>query len=283
MNRLDPVSGMLVSPPTRSSTPEILRAASWGILMVACALAVARGISLAYNFPDRLAHALTDLSLAVIFADAWALGLAVFRKSTRTPLRIPTKTPLILGPMHLAIWYWSVHLRSFEVLYRLEPIDELGGVYALRWEVLLLLILLAVVSVVTTVFQTRLVGWVLVSENTAVPEHPVQGESGSEPDMPAGPEHVYEAQVILNNLGYEIGGIDGTVGEPTRHALKRFQESCGLNPTGDVTILTMIELRNRWAGNESPPPGQSLLAVSSHIVNRLLLTITKLWRKRSDS
>jgi|GEM_PF-1491114 hypothetical protein len=283
MNRLDPVSSMLVSPPTRSSTSEILRGASWAILIVACGVAVARATSLAYNFPDRLAHVLTDLSIVSILADAWALGLAVFRKSTRTPLRIPTKTPLILGPLHLAIWYWSVYLGSFEVLYGFERLDDLGGVYTLRWDVLLLLILLAGISVVTTVLQTRLVGWVLVSENTAVPEYPVQSESVSEPDMPAGPEHVYEAQVILNNLGYEIGGIDGIVGEPTRQALKRFQESCGLNPTGDVTILTMIELRNRWAGEESPPPGQSLLAVSSHILKRVLLRIPKLWRKKSDS
>jgi hypothetical protein len=283
MNRLDPVSGMLVTRSGRSSSPEILRSITWAIFALAAILAIFLGIYFAYNFQDRLAQTLSEVSLTILIVDFWALGLSLFRRTARTPLRIPIRTPLVLAPLHLALWYWSRYLISFDVFYRLEPIDELAGIYTMKWEVFLLLLVLSSVSVVSAVFQTRLVGWVLLSENTAVPEDPPIRDPGSEPDMPAGPEHIYEAQVILNHLGYEMGGIDGKVSETTRTAVKDFQESCGLDPSGEVTILTIIELRNRWAGEESPPPGQSVKAISGHIVKRLISRATTFWQKRKNS
>ena len=283
MNRLDPVSGMLVSRSENGSSPEILRTITWGILIMALVLALLMGNHLAHNFTDRAVRFLSEVSLTVLLVDFWALGIRLFRKTCRTPLRIPTSTPLILIFLHLALCYWSRHLISFEVLYRLEPMEELAGVYLVRWGIVLLLVVLSCISVATSIFQTRLVGRVLISETTAVPEISQVRDLGSEPDMPAGPEHVYEAQVILNNLGYAIGGIDGKVSESTSKALGEFQESCGLDPSGELTILTMIELRNRWAGEASPPPGQSAKALIGHVVRRLTNRVAALWEKWRDS
>ena len=128
MNRLDPVSGMLVSRSENGSSPEILRTITWGILIMALVLALLMGNHLAHNFTDRAVRFLSEVSLTVLLVDFWALGIRLFRKTGRTPLRIPTRTPLILIFLHLALCYWSRHLISFEVLYRLEPMEELAGV-----------------------------------------------------------------------------------------------------------------------------------------------------------
>ena len=101
------------------------------------------------------------------------------------------------------------------------------------------------VGTVAVFFEIRLLRWVLISEDTAVVEEK-QEEPESESDMPAGPEHNYEAQTILNRLGYETGPVDGELNEATREALRKFQADAGLDATGEVTMLTAIELRNRW-------------------------------------
>ena len=52
--------------------------------------------------------------------------------------------------------------------------------------------------------------------------------------------------MILNRLEYETGPVDGELNDATREALRKFQADAGLDPTGEVTMLTVIELRNRW-------------------------------------
>ena len=59
--------------------------------------------------------------------------------------------------------------------------------------------LLWMVGTVAVFFEVRLLHWVLISEDTAVVE--AQSEEAEEAsDMPAGPEHNYEVQTILNRL-----------------------------------------------------------------------------------
>ena len=101
------------------------------------------------------------------------------------------------------------------------------------------------VGTVAVFFEVRPLRWVLISEDTVVVEEK-QEEPESESDMPAGPEHTYEVQTILNRLGYATGPVDGELNEATRDALRKFQADAGLDPTGEVTVLTVIELRNRW-------------------------------------
>lgn len=54
--------------------------------------------------------------------------------------------------------------------------------------------------------------------------------------------------MILNRLGYETWPVDWELSEATREALRNFRTVAGLGPTGEVTMLTVIELRSRWAG-----------------------------------
>ena len=54
--------------------------------------------------------------------------------------------------------------------------------------------------------------------------------------------------MILNRLGYETGPVDGELSEATREALRNYQADAGLDPTGTVTMLTVIELGRLRAG-----------------------------------
>ena len=151
---------------------------------------------------------------------------------------------------------------SFDLFYRLEVEGVFGGRYLVQWGTALLLGLVAFISLTVSFFESRLVQWVLISEGTAVDREPDIIDTGKESDIQLGLEYLYEAQIILHNLGYDVGGIDGKMNKKTEEALKKFQLSCGLKPTSYVTALTLIELRGLWEGNQEPPPGQSAKAFS---------------------
>ena len=48
--------------------------------------------------------------------------------------------------------------------------------------------------------------------------------------------------MILNRLGYETWPVDWELSEATREALRNSQADAGLDPTVEVTMLTVIEL-----------------------------------------
>lgn len=48
----------------------------------------------------------------------------------------------------------------------------------------------------------------------------------------------------LNNLGYECGRGDGQIDEPTRKALRRFQQRHGLEASGQITPETRVKLKD---------------------------------------
>jgi hypothetical protein len=221
------------------------------------------------NPVDAAARGASLVPLLFVGFDGWALGLSLLRRRASTPLYVPAKTPAILAAVHLLIWLWTRHLASFDALYHLEPLGGGAGIYAVRWGSTLFLGLLVTASCVIAVLQARMISWVLISEQTAAPATPAHEEAADEPDAPLGPEHVYEAQMLLNNLGFAVGRIDGDLGDTTRQALIQFQAEASLRQTGQVTVLTMIELRNRWATQEAPQPGQTALALSGHLLRRL--------------
>ena len=107
--------------------------------------------------------------------------------------------------------------------------------------------MLAALSAVSAGLEARLVRWVLISEKTAKVEPADSGEWPAEADMPVGDEHLYEAQMMLEQLGFGPLEVDGEGGAQTRDALERFQESCGLAATGELSVVTLVELRNRWS------------------------------------
>ena len=83
--------------------------------------------------------------------------------------------------------------------------------------------------------------------------------------------------MILNNLGYDVGGIDGIINDLTREALRTFQATCGLDPNGDLTMLTVVELRSKWTGPDEPAPGQSIRAISEHMARRAAACVASWW------
>lgn len=273
MNRLDPVSGQLAARRPPSRTAAYLRGGTWGALALGLALAVWLGGRLEANPTDRIARALACLPLTLVLVDAWSLGIALLRRPAHTPLRVPVKTPPVLAAFHLGVWLWASYLASFEVFYRLAWQDELAGVYEVRPGVALLLGGLALGALAAAFFEVRLVRWVLISEETAAPA------PGGEADLPVGPEHVYEAQMLLNNLGYGAGPIDGELRDATRAALKRFQAERRLEPSGEVTALTMIELRNRWTAQEGAAPGRSAKALCEHVARRAARRAADWWAR----
>ena len=263
-----------------SRTALYFRLGTWTVPALALGAAVWIGLRLEANPADQAARTLAELSLTLLLVDLWALGIALFRKSERTPLRVPVKTPVVLSAVHVGFWLWGRYLVSFDLFYRLEPAGVLGGDYVVRWGTALLLGLVALTSLAAAFFEARLVQWVLISEDTAVGGEPDRLDSDQESDMQLGAEHLYEAQVILHNLGYDVGGIDGEMNASTQNALQQFQAAHGLEQTGEVTVLTMIELRNQWAGREEPPPGQSVKALSEHVARQAAGWMSTWWRQR---
>ena len=269
MNRLDPVSGQLVAGHKARSASGVLRAATWTILAGCFAAAAVLGALLAGNPTDAAARSAALVPLLLLVFDGWALAITLLRGGKRSPLRVPTRTPVILAVVHLLAGVWAHHLSSFDGLYRLQPIADGAGAYEVGWWPALLLCGLAAVSLSAAVLQARMVDRVLISEKTSAAATAPTVSAADEPDVPLGHEHVYEAQVLLNNLGYGVDRIDGELGKPTRSALDCFQAEADLPRSGQVTALTMIELRNRWAAQGIPRPGQNALAVGNHVLRRL--------------
>ncbi|WP_285674416.1 peptidoglycan-binding domain-containing protein, partial [Paralimibaculum aggregatum] len=55
-------------------------------------------------------------------------------------------------------------------------------------------------------------------------------------------ERVRALQMALNDLGYDVGGVDGAFGAGTDRALRRFQTDNGLTPNGIVDEQTAVAL-----------------------------------------
>lgn len=58
---------------------------------------------------------------------------------------------------------------------------------------------------------------------------------------------IYEAQLLLNKLGYDVGPADGQIGPKTRDAVRAFQMKNGLEATGQITPRFLSHL-SRQAG-----------------------------------
>lgn len=61
---------------------------------------------------------------------------------------------------------------------------------------------------------------------------------------------VREIQINLNRLGYDSGKEDGLLGEKTQDAIKTFQSTLGISPTGHVSEELLLLLKAR-TGDES--------------------------------
>ena len=58
---------------------------------------------------------------------------------------------------------------------------------------------------------------------------------------------VYQAQIHLNELGFDIGEPDGVAGERFQQAVKVFQSTMGISPDGQISIELMAALEKKRA------------------------------------
>ncbi|MBF2734556.1 MAG: peptidoglycan-binding protein [Betaproteobacteria bacterium AqS2] len=54
---------------------------------------------------------------------------------------------------------------------------------------------------------------------------------------------VRDAQMLLKDLGYDAGGVDGRLGTKTRAAIRAFQEDEGVAQSGEVDVGLLSRLR----------------------------------------
>ncbi len=245
MNRLQPEPGPTAPTVERSRTALLLRGGTWIVLAVSLLAPAWWAWTRESGTTERALGFLAETPLLLMLVDFWTLAIARFWRPARSPLRVPVRTPIVLAFVHAALWLCMRYLLAPEVLDRSGTAVGGEGDLAIRWGFALLFGLPWLIATVAVFFEIRLLRWVLISEDTAVVEEkPEEADEAS--DMPAGPEHTYEAQTILNRLGYETGPVDGELNAATREALRKFQSDAGLDPTGEMTMMTVIELRNRW-------------------------------------
>jgi peptidoglycan hydrolase-like protein with peptidoglycan-binding domain len=75
-------------------------------------------------------------------------------------------------------------------------------------------------------------------------QDPTSGTSGTMAPAAAAlsPEQVRRVQQRLVEVGHDPGTVDGVMGEKTREALRSFQQTRGLEPTGEPDGQTLAEL-----------------------------------------
>lgn len=64
-------------------------------------------------------------------------------------------------------------------------------------------------------------------------------------ERPLTREEIYEMQILLNGLGFDVGEPDGAVGSRTREAVRAFQLSEGLPADSHVSFELLTALRSR--------------------------------------
>ena len=79
------------------------------------------------------------------------------------------------------------------------------------------------------------------------PDNSVLASGAAVPMAAANPQHdlVTEAQLLLAELGFNVGTPDGKLGVRTVDALRRFQLQSGLEVTGEITPEVLNEMRAR--------------------------------------
>lgn len=275
MNRLD--TAQIEMPVVDTRLARSLVPATYLVAGAATASFLAWGISEGHNPVDQTFLGLAKIPLGLVVLDVWIVLLALLRREAPTPLRIPFKTPCILAVCHLLFGLLAGRLSRFESLYELVWVGERLGAYQVLWAPATGIVLLTLVSILLSGFEIRLARWVLISEVTSAPPAARTAPAETE-DVALGAEHLYEAQVLLNNLGYEVGTISGEMNDATTAAIRQFQGAAGLEVSGALTVKTMIDLRNRW--REEEDASNPVKAVSEHAARRTWSRIAGLFKRQ---
>ncbi|MBT4140776.1 MAG: hypothetical protein HOE48_22885 [Candidatus Latescibacteria bacterium] len=224
-------------------------------------MAVVLGIRGADNPTDQLAAVLVFVPLCLVFADFFVVGWMLFKTVGLRALGLPIGGVVL----HLLIWGWAQYLAAFEVFYRLQMHDEVYGVYEVRVGIAVLLGGLNVLAVGMAVYIIGVTGQLLADVII-----PIVGNELEEDDVPLDGDYIFDTQVLLNNIGYDIGGIDGVLGPKTETALKQFQAVTGLVSNGGISTLTLDALRRRSQQREKLSLIQTFLTFARYFSNRLV-------------
>jgi len=92
--------------------------------------------------------------------------------------------------------------------------------------------------------------WIPVSKTTLEPIRPRQSEGGTA----LSDDTVFKVQQRLHELGFYVrDNIDGQWGPSTAAAVKNFQRSKGMNPTGQIDLPTLTALDLTADDNQAQP------------------------------
>jgi len=257
------VAGSVVAPGAGSEAYWL-----WRMFGVCLIVGIVLGISRADNPTDQLASVLALLPLCFIGVDLCIIGQMLYQQIGMRALGLP----LGAGGLHLLIWAWAQYLAGFEVYYRLEMHTDFYGIYEVRLGIVVLLGGLSLLALGLAVYEIGVAGQ-LFGELSIPVGSGVLGED----DAPLEGDHIFDAQVLLNNVGYDIGGIDGVLGPKTQTALKQYQAVTGLAPEGVVTILTLSALRGRGQQYERLSWVQTCATFTRYWVNRAIGFLQTQW------
>lgn len=232
----DSVSGQLVAGPVSEPTRGLDAYLAWGVLGISVILGVVLGVGQGANPTDQWAAVLAVLPVCFVLVDVCLAGLIVFKRAGLRALGLSAGC----GVFHVLFGVWAQYLTRFDVFYHLNMQDEFFGVYEARLGLVVLLCALNFLALGVAAYAIGVTGQLLGDLSI-----PVAGEVLVEDDQRLDGDYVFEAQVLLTNLGYDIGGIDGFLGAKTQTALKQFQAVTGLLSEGVVTEHTLLALRRR--------------------------------------
>lgn len=262
------MSGQLVSNrgPTSERGSKVIWL--WALLGIAVVLSVGLGIAWGLNPTDQFVAFLALLPLFMILVDVALAGQMFLQRMGMRILGVCAGSVLV----HLLLWLWAQYLSRFDIFYHLQMQNEFNGIYEVRLGIAFLLGVVSLGAVGVSVYGVGVAGQLLGDFSI-----PIAPEAANNDDTLLSEEHIFKAQVLLNNLGYDVGGIDGELGPKTATALKQFQSVVGLAPEGVVTAMTLAELRRRDLQTEQLSWLQTAKTFSKYWLNRLMMFMQTQW------
>ncbi len=97
-----------------------------------------------------------------------------------------------------------------------------------------------------------------MSADSPQSSNPGYTSSQSQPTSQADNAQVSQIQQMLADKGYKVGTVDGQMGAKTKTALKQFQQSQGLQASGQIDAQTLAALTTASTATASTPSQQDM-------------------------
>lgn len=94
--------------------------------------------------------------------------------------------------------------------------------------------------------------------SSAMPSEQASAEAGQQGvEVYIDPSTVRQIQQALNEKGFDVGEANGEWSQQSADAMRKFQESAGLDPTGNVNFSTIAALNVEIPGLQAPQTAQT--------------------------